>query len=156
MQRLSRVLPDRGLSRQLSFRTLLEAIGVGGFTTGSAFYFTHEVGLTAAQVGLGLTMAGLAASVTAVPLGRLTDRFSVNAGYGSPLRYSSQHFSSRGPTFMDSLDLLSSSSWPRRSIQHSTRLVARISSTLYPPKIACVQWRLSRSALISSLRRGSQ
>ncbi|MFJ9472524.1 MFS transporter [Streptomyces caniferus] len=54
---------------------MLEATGSGIFLTGSAFYFTHEIGLSAAQVGSGLTIAGVAAFVTGVPLGRLADRF---------------------------------------------------------------------------------
>ncbi len=43
--------------------------------TGSAVFFTQIVGLKAAQVGLGLTIAGVAAFLTAVPSGRLVDRF---------------------------------------------------------------------------------
>jgi len=37
--------------------------------TGSAVFFTHIVGLSAAEVGLGLTLAGAAAFVAAVPMG---------------------------------------------------------------------------------------
>lgn len=74
MSVLDRFLPDTRLARQLAFRTVLEALGAGTFLTGSAFYFTHMIGLTATQVGLGLTIAGAAAFVTAVPLGRLSDR----------------------------------------------------------------------------------
>ncbi len=43
--------------------------------TGSAVFFTQIVGLSAAQVGLGLTLAGLASFVAAWPMGRLVDRF---------------------------------------------------------------------------------
>ena len=37
-------------------------------------FFTQIVGLSAAQVGLGLTIAGVVAFFFAVPLGRLADR----------------------------------------------------------------------------------
>ena len=43
--------------------------------TGSAVFFTQIVGLSAAQVGLGLTCAGVAAFLAALPMGKLVDRF---------------------------------------------------------------------------------
>ena len=43
--------------------------------TGSAVFFTQIVGLCAAQVGLGLTIAGVASFVAAYPMGKLVDRF---------------------------------------------------------------------------------
>jgi MFS family permease len=43
--------------------------------TGSAVFFTQIVGLSAAQVGLGLTLAGIAAFAAALPMGKLVDRF---------------------------------------------------------------------------------
>ncbi|MEJ7706760.1 MAG: MFS transporter [Nocardioidaceae bacterium] len=43
--------------------------------TGSAVFFTQIVGLSAAQVGLGLTFAGMAAFLVALPMGKLVDRF---------------------------------------------------------------------------------
>ena len=43
--------------------------------TGSAVFFTQIVGLSAAQVGLGLTIAGAAAFLAALPMGKLVDRF---------------------------------------------------------------------------------
>lgn len=73
--RIERLLPANPLARALALRSALYALGSGSFFTGSAFYFTHIVGLTAAQVGLGLTLAGVASFATAVPLGGLADRF---------------------------------------------------------------------------------
>ncbi|GAA1797662.1 MFS transporter [Nocardioides hankookensis] len=72
--RLDRFLPPTPLARRLSVQSVLYAIGEGAFMTGSAVFFTHIVGLTAAQVGLGLTVAGVFAFAFAVPLGRLADR----------------------------------------------------------------------------------
>jgi MFS family permease len=43
--------------------------------TGSAVFFTQIVGLSAAQVGLGLTIAGVASFVAALPAGKLVDRY---------------------------------------------------------------------------------
>jgi MFS family permease len=53
---------------------VLFAIGEGTFITGSAVFFTQIVGLTAGQVGIGITVAGLVSFVFSVPLGRLADR----------------------------------------------------------------------------------
>jgi len=56
-------------------QSLLFALGEGTFLTGSAVFFTQIVGLSAAQVGLGLTCAGIASFLAAWPMGRLVDRF---------------------------------------------------------------------------------
>jgi predicted MFS family arabinose efflux permease len=62
------------LAGRLARQSLLFALGEGTFMTGSAVFFTQIVGLTAAQVGLGLTIAGAAAFVAALPAGKLVDR----------------------------------------------------------------------------------
>jgi MFS family permease len=71
---LRRFAPPSPLAGRLSVQSLLFAIGEGTFMTGSAVFFTQVVGLTAAQVGLGLTIAGIAAFAAAYPMGRLVDR----------------------------------------------------------------------------------
>lgn len=63
------------LVRRLSAQSVLSAFGDGVFLTGSAVYFTQIVGLSAARVGLGLSIAGAATFLLAVPLGKLSDRF---------------------------------------------------------------------------------
>lgn len=63
------------LIRRLSAQSVLSAFGDGVFLTGSAVFFTQIVGLSAARVGLGLSIAGLVTFVLAVPLGKLSDRF---------------------------------------------------------------------------------
>ncbi|GHJ47184.1 MFS transporter [Catellatospora sp. TT07R-123] len=50
------------------------ATAEGTFLTGSAVFFTQVVGLRAAQVGLGLTAAGVVSFLLAYPAGKLTDR----------------------------------------------------------------------------------
>jgi len=67
--------PPSPLAGRLSVQSLLFALGDGTFMTGSAVFFTQIVGLSAAQVGLGLTLAGIAAFLAAFPMGKLVDRF---------------------------------------------------------------------------------
>jgi hypothetical protein len=58
----------------LALQSLLFATAEGTFLTGSAVFFTEVVGLRAAQVGLGLTVAGIVSFLVAYPAGKLTDR----------------------------------------------------------------------------------
>lgn len=71
---IQRALPPTPLARRLSLQSVLYAIGEGVFLTGSAVFFTQIVGLSAGQVGLGLTIAGVFGFLLAVPLGKLADR----------------------------------------------------------------------------------
>ncbi|MDX6199261.1 MAG: hypothetical protein QOJ79_2412 [Actinomycetota bacterium] len=70
---LNRVLPANPLARRLSVQSILFAVGEGAFLTGSAVFFTRIVGLSAAQVGLGMTIAGVISFFFAVPMGRVAD-----------------------------------------------------------------------------------
>nr|WP_157345647.1 MFS transporter [Nocardioides sp. MAH-18] len=58
----------------MSVQSVLFATGEGAFLTGSAVFFTQIVGLSAAQVGIGLTAAGAVSFCFAIPLGKLSDR----------------------------------------------------------------------------------
>ncbi|WP_343061482.1 MFS transporter [Nocardioides luti] len=71
---VERMLPPTPLARRLSAQSILFAVGEGVFLTGSAVFFTQIVGLSAAQVGLGLTIAGVVSFFFAVPLGRAADK----------------------------------------------------------------------------------
>jgi len=53
-----RLLPPAGLARSLCLQSALYAVGSGFFLSGNAVFFTTIVGLSAAQVGLGLSIAG--------------------------------------------------------------------------------------------------
>src|SRR3712207_1498563 len=66
--------PPTPLAARLSVQSVLFAVGDGTFMTASAVFFTQVVGLTAAQVGVGITVAGVAAFPAAVPAGKLADR----------------------------------------------------------------------------------
>ena len=70
---VARLVPPTPLSRRLASQSLLFATAQGTFLTGSAVFFTQVVGLRAAQVGLGLTVAGVVSFLVAYPAGRLTD-----------------------------------------------------------------------------------
>ncbi len=67
--------PPSALAGRLATQSLLFALGEGTFMTGSAVFFTQVVGLSAAQVGLGLTIAGVAAFIAALPAGKMVDRY---------------------------------------------------------------------------------
>ncbi len=68
------VLPAPGPLRPLALATLLSRVGSGLLMTVSVLYFNRIVGLSIAQVGLGLTIAGLFGLLSAVPMGHLADR----------------------------------------------------------------------------------
>ncbi|NNG39551.1 MFS transporter [Flexivirga sp. ID2601S] len=68
-----RLIPPTPLSRRLALQSLLFATGFGTFLTGSAVYFTKLVGLSASQVGVGLSVAAVVAFLAAYPAGRVVD-----------------------------------------------------------------------------------
>ncbi len=73
--RPARLLPPAGPLRRYALVSLLDAIGTGLFLSASALFFVHVVGLTGGQVATGLTASGIAGILSAVPLGRLGDRW---------------------------------------------------------------------------------
>jgi MFS family permease len=72
--RLASLVPTEPALRRLAVVTLVNTFGNGLFMTLSALYFTRIVGLSVAQVGLGLTTAGALGVVSGVPFGQLADR----------------------------------------------------------------------------------
>jgi MFS family permease len=66
-------LPPAGAPRDLAFAQLANSVGDGAFIVTSALFFTRVVGLSTAQVGIGLTIAWLVGFLTGVPLGSLAD-----------------------------------------------------------------------------------
>ena len=51
-----RILPPTKLERDLVWQCVLSAFATGTFLTGTAVYFTQVVGLSGAQVGLGMSV----------------------------------------------------------------------------------------------------
>jgi nitrate/nitrite transporter NarK len=72
--RFTRLLPPAGAARNLAMAQLANSVGDGAFIVTSALFFIRVVGLSTAQVGLGLTIAWLIGFLTGVPLGNLADR----------------------------------------------------------------------------------
>jgi MFS family permease len=73
-RRPSSILPPAGAARDLAMAQLANSVGDGAFIVTSALFFTRVVGLSTAEVGLGLTVAWLIGFLTGVPLGNLADR----------------------------------------------------------------------------------
>lgn len=74
--RLPSAIPPAGPTRMLATATLVKTIGDGLFVTVSVLFFTKVAGLDLIEVGIGLTIAGLAGTLAGVPLGHLADRDS--------------------------------------------------------------------------------
>ena len=70
-----RLIPPTPMSKRLSTQSLLFSTGEGTFMTGSAVFLTQVVGMSAARVGLALTIAAVAEFLLAYPAGRVVDRF---------------------------------------------------------------------------------
>lgn len=69
------LVPPSRAGRLLALFSLINAIGSGLWLTGSALFFTRVVGVTPAQVGLGLSAGGVVGLLTTMPVGTLVDRF---------------------------------------------------------------------------------
>jgi MFS-type transporter involved in bile tolerance (Atg22 family) len=63
-----------GPARQLALLHGVDGIGVGMYVAGSAVYLTQVTGLTATQIGLALSAAGLTGLLASVLFGVLADR----------------------------------------------------------------------------------
>ncbi|MFJ9695590.1 MFS transporter [Kitasatospora sp. NPDC101183] len=74
-QRSSDRTTSGGGQRALIAANFVNRVGNGLFNTASILYFTLVVHLPAAQVGAGLTIAGLCGLAAGIPAGNLADRF---------------------------------------------------------------------------------
>lgn len=61
--------------RAFAVISLVNAVGTGLYLAASAVFFVRSVGLTAAEVGLGLGISGVVGFLTTVPIGAAGDRF---------------------------------------------------------------------------------
>ncbi|MEV6977779.1 MFS transporter [Kitasatospora sp. NPDC093806] len=71
----SRLLHPDPMVRRLARITLLNTIGSGLSLSVGVLFFTRFLGLSAAQLGLALTAAGLCGVLASVPAGRAADRW---------------------------------------------------------------------------------
>jgi MFS family permease len=65
---------EEGPARTLVLGQLANSLGNGVFLTCSALYFVRIAGFSPAQLGLGLSIAGIAGLLAGVPFGHLADR----------------------------------------------------------------------------------
>ncbi|SDI17198.1 Predicted arabinose efflux permease, MFS family [Actinokineospora alba] len=72
----ARFIPADSLRRKLIAIRLAESIGKGVFISGSVVYFTLHVGLSAGQVGLGLSAAGFSGLLSSIAFGMVADRMN--------------------------------------------------------------------------------
>jgi len=73
------LLPEPGARRVYGVTTLVNTLGFGLIVTSMVLYFTRVVHLSSNQVGLGMTIAGLAGLAAGVPIGDLADRHGPRA-----------------------------------------------------------------------------
>lgn len=74
-RRAHRLLHPDPTVRRLAAITLVNTLGNGLMMTLSALFFTQVLGFGVAQVGLGLTAAGLCGVLASIPAGRAADRW---------------------------------------------------------------------------------
>lgn len=76
MSKLSAVLPQNALERNLAISTFVNTFGNGLFLVISVLYFTRILGFSAQQIGIALTIGGLAELLVTIPAGHVADRIS--------------------------------------------------------------------------------
>lgn len=74
-RRAHALVPPSSAGRRLVVMSFVNSTGSGLWLTGSALFFTQVVGVTAAQVGLVLSLAGVVGLLMTMPVGALVDRF---------------------------------------------------------------------------------
>jgi MFS family permease len=74
LSRLISLLPSHPATRALIYSTLAGSSGRALFITMSVIFFTRSVGLSATEVGVGLTIAAVLGLFAGVPAGHLADR----------------------------------------------------------------------------------
>src|SRR5947209_15978100 len=69
--------------RRLAYGTLVTNLGSGAWYATWAIFLTQSVGLTMAQVGLGMAAGGAAGMALGIPMGRLADRVGPRGLYAT-------------------------------------------------------------------------
>ena len=76
MSKLSGFLPQNTLERNLALSTFVNTFGNGLFLVISVLYFTRILGFSPQQIGIALTIGGLAELIVTIPSGHVADRIS--------------------------------------------------------------------------------
>ncbi|WP_406352070.1 MFS transporter [Streptomyces sp. NBC_00658] len=79
------LLPDAGPQQVLAASNFVYTIGSGLYLTAGVLYFTQSVQLPAAQVGLGLGIAGFVSLALGIGAGHLADRHGARGVYAATL-----------------------------------------------------------------------
>ncbi|MFC4044982.1 MFS transporter [Dactylosporangium siamense] len=79
------LLPAPGPQRLLALSNFVFTVGSGMYLTAGVLYFTEAVALPAAQVGVGLGVAGVLALALGVAVGHLADRRDARKVYAATL-----------------------------------------------------------------------
>ena len=74
-------LPDGAPRRLLAAATLLTMLGYGIYLTAGVLYLTQGLHLPAAEVGLGMSVAGAVSLAAGVPIGHMADRLGARGVY---------------------------------------------------------------------------
>ena len=69
------LVPPAGNERRYALAVFVDSIGDGLFHTGSVVFALHAIGLSAQQVGIAMSAAGVAGFIAASTLGTVADRF---------------------------------------------------------------------------------
>ncbi|MFF2812041.1 MFS transporter [Streptomyces sp. NPDC058000] len=82
---MPRLLPDAGPQRVIAASNFVNAIGSGLYLTAGVLYFTEDARIPAAQVGLGLGIAGVASLAAGIAVGHLADTRGARGVYAGTL-----------------------------------------------------------------------
>ena len=74
---LGHLMPATKASRVLLLVALVDSVGTGLYLTGSVLFFVRTVGLSAVEVGAGMSVAGILGLLTMVPVASFSDRIGV-------------------------------------------------------------------------------
>jgi len=78
--RVAGLVPEGRAARRLVGASFVDALGTGLFIAGSALFFTKALHLTTGQVGIGLTISGLAGLLGVPVIGRFADHVGPKKG----------------------------------------------------------------------------
>ncbi|WP_433224568.1 MFS transporter [Microtetraspora malaysiensis] len=82
---MPQLMPDAGPQRVIAASNFVYTVGSGLYLTAGVLYFTQAVRLPAAQVGLGLGIAGVVSLAAGIAVGHLADKRGARGVYATTL-----------------------------------------------------------------------